>query len=64
MINLTEAFVIGSLHDFKDDIRFLRFWYFYCIKLFIVEINAIFVGFLAHLTAEFLPIERDATLLF
>ena len=64
MINLTEAFVIGSLHDFKDDIRFLRFGYLDCIKLFIVEINAIFVGFLAHLTAEFLPIEGDATLLF
>jgi hypothetical protein len=64
MINFTETFVIAPLHNLKDDIGFLWFGYFNGIKLFIVKIYAIFVGFLAHLAAKLLPVEGSTTFLF
>ena len=64
MINFSKAFIVTSLHDFKDNVRLLRFGYFDSVKLFVVEINAILVRLLAHFTTEFLPVKSDTTFLF
>lgn len=64
MINFTNCFVRTFFHDLKNNIRFLGFRYLDSVELFVIEINAIFVGLLTHLAAKFLPVQGSAAFLF